>query len=118
MWAGLALLLARGAYAQPGAGYDIAGHWSAQVLGQVVTATFARQDKLLTGVVVVPDPLTGQKNTYHVAGVFADGNFAARHGSGHVIQGTVTGPREARAVFTPKGGPPMDLLLRRDRSGP
>ena len=101
-----------------GRAYDIAGHWSAMVLGQRVTADFTRQDKLITGVVIVPDPLTGQNNTYHVAGVFVDGNFAARHGSGHVIQGAVTGPGEAQAVFTPKNGPPMNLTLTRDRAAP
>lgn len=108
-------LSVRDVRAQPAARYDIAGHWTAQVLGQTVTAAFDRQDKMITGVVVVPDPLTGQKNTYHVAGVFVDGNFAARHGSGHVLQGTMTGPGDAQAVFTPKGGPPMTLTLKRDR---
>jgi hypothetical protein len=117
---GLALALlaiaATGGLAQK-PGLDIAGNWTASVLGQTVTASFSRQDKMISGVVIVPDLLTGQKNTYHVAGVFVDGKFAARHGSGHVIQGTVTGPGEAQAVFTPNGGPPMNLTLRRDRPG-
>lgn len=117
-WVVLALaLVPAGALAQK-PGYDIAGNWTAFVLGQRVTASFTRQDKMISGVVIVPDPLTGQNNTYHVAGVFVDGNFAARHGSGHVIQGSMTGPGEAKAVFTPKNGPPMDLTLTRDRAAP
>ena len=91
---------------------DIAGDWTAVVLGQEVTATFTRQGDMIQGVVVIPD-IGGGKNTYHVAGVILGADFAAQHGSGHLLKGTLTGPNEAAAVFSPKTGPNIPLHLKR-----
>lgn len=94
------------------AGNDIAGDWTATVLGQQVTASFTRQGDMISGVIVLPD-INGGTNTYHVAGVVLGDDFAAQHGSGHLLKGTLIGPDEARAVFTPKSGPSLPLILKR-----
>ena len=99
------------------AGHDIVGHWTAEALGQTVTADFTRQGDMIYGVVVIPDPLSGGSNTYHVAGVILGDEFAAQHASGHLLKGTLTGPDTAEAVFAPKSGPSLKLRLTR-RSGP
>ncbi len=96
---------------------DIAGNWTATVLGQEVTASFTRDGDMIHGVVVIPDPINGGSNTYHVAGVVLGNQFAAQHGSGHLLKGTMTGPNAAEAVFIPKNGPSMNLHLKR-RAGP
>jgi hypothetical protein len=113
----LLLVLSAGpASAQTKVSGDIAGDWTASVLGQTVTANFVRQGDTLTGVVVVPD-LGGGSNTYHVIGFFHNGQFVARHASGHVLQGAMTGPNEAQAVFKSKSAPTLTLtLLRRPLS--
>jgi len=106
----LGLLAGRPALAQvPG---DIAGDWTASVLGQEVTASFTRQGDMLYGVIVIPD-IGGGTNTYHVAGVVLGDQFAAQHASGHLLKGTVVGPNDAEAVFTPKSGPPLNLVFKR-----
>ncbi|KHK01809.1 hypothetical protein NY78_2628 [Desulfovibrio sp. TomC] len=98
------------AAAQKDAG--IVGNWSATVLGQQVTASFTRKDDMIFGVIVIPD-MGGTSNTYHVAGVILGAEFAAQHGSGHLLKGTLTGPDTAEAVFTPKSGPSLPLHLTR-----
>jgi len=116
MLAGLLLLALQAApvLAQPAG--DIAGDWTASVFGQTVTANFTRQGDMIYGVVVIPE-IGGGSNTYHLAGVIVNGQFAAQHGSGHLLKGSMLGPNEAQAVFTPKSGPPLDLTLIR-RSAP
>ena len=99
------------------AGHDIVGHWAAEALGQTVTADFTRQGDMIYGVVVIPDPISGGSNTYHVAGVILGDEFAAQHASGHLLKGRLTGPDTAEAVFAPKSGPSLKLRLTR-RSGP
>ena len=99
------------------AGHDIVGAWAAEALGQTVTASFTRQGDMIYGVVVIPDPLSGGSNTYHVAGVILGDEFAAQHASGHLLKGTLTGPDTAEAVFAPKSGPSLKLRLTR-RAGP
>ena len=94
-------------------GHDIVGHWTAEALGQTVTADFTRQGDMIYGVVVIPDPISGGSNTYHVAGVILGDEFAAQHASGHLLKGAMVGPNEAQAVFTPKSGPPLNLVLKR-----
>jgi len=91
---------------------DIAGDWTAMVLGQTVTASFTRQGSMISGVVVIPE-LGGGSNTYHLAGVVLNNEFAAQHGSGHLLKGAMLGPNDAEAVFTPKSGPPLQLHLKR-----
>ncbi len=91
---------------------DIAGDWTASVLGQTVTASFTRQGDMIAGVVVIPD-IGGGSNTYHVAGVVLGNDFAAQHGSGHLLKGAMTGPNTAEAVFSPKNGPSMPMKLQR-----
>ncbi len=91
---------------------DLTGDWTATVLGQPVTASFTRQGDMLYGVIVIPD-IGGGSNTYHVAGVVLGDEFAAQHGSGHLLKGTMLGPNEARAVFSPKNGPPLNLVFKR-----
>ena len=98
-------------------GHDIVGDWTAEALGQTVTASFTRQGDMIYGVVVIPDPMSGGSNTYHVAGVILGDEFAAQHASGHLLKGTLTGPDTAEAVFAPKSGPSLKLRLTR-RSGP
>ena len=110
LWLGLAAP----APAQQDAG--IVGTWSASVLGQEVTASFTRQGDMIYGVVVLPD-VSGGSNTYHLAGVILGAEFAAQHGSGHLLKGRLTGPNTAEAVFTPKSGPALALHLVR-RTGP
>ena len=95
---------------------DIAGNWSAVVLGQEITASFTRQGDMINGVVTIPD-IGGGSNVYHVAGVILGADFAAQHGSGHLLKGTLTGPDTAEAVFSPKNGPSLTLHLQR-RAGP
>lgn len=112
--AGLWLGLASVALAQKDAG--IVGNWSASVFGQEVTASFTRQGDMIYGVIVIPD-VGGGTNTYHVAGVILGAEFAAQHGSGHLLKGTLTGPDTAEAVFSPKSGPSLPLHLVR-RAGP
>uniref|UniRef100_I2PWC6 Uncharacterized protein n=1 Tax=Desulfovibrio sp. U5L TaxID=596152 RepID=I2PWC6_9BACT len=111
--AGLCLLafLAGGPAVARAAG-DIAGEWTASVLGQEVTASFTRQGDMIYGVIVIPD-IGGGSNTYHVAGVVLGDQFAAQHASGHLLKGTMVGPNEAQAVFSPKSGPPLNLVLKR-----
>jgi len=94
------------------AGLDIVGDWTASVLGQEVTASFTRQGDIIRGVVIVPD-IGGGSNTYHLAGVILGADFAAQHGSGHLLKGTLTGPGTAEAVFSPKTGPSLTLHLTR-----
>ena len=106
--------IASPALAQKDAG--IVGAWSASVLGQEVTANFTRQGDMIYGVVVIPD-MGGGSNTYHLAGVILGNEFAAQHGSGHLLKGRLTGPNTAEAVFSPKSGPSMPLHLTR-RAGP
>lgn len=108
--AGLFLGFCATGWAQPAP--DIAGQWTASVLGQEVTATFTRHGDMINGVVVIPD-ITGGTNTYHVAGVILGADFAAQHGSGHLLKGHLTGPDQAEAVFSPKNGPAMTLHLKR-----
>ncbi|WP_029460706.1 hypothetical protein [Solidesulfovibrio alcoholivorans] len=110
----LAVMIALPALAQRAA--DIAGNWSAVVLGQEITADFTRQGDMINGVVAIPD-IGGGKNIYHVAGVILGADFAAQHGSGHLLKGTLTGPDTAEAVFSPKTGPSLTLHLKR-RAGP
>ena len=98
-------------------GHDIVGNWAAEALGQTVTASFTRQGDMIYGVVVIPDPISGGSNTYHVAGVILGDEFAAQHASGHLLKGTLTGPDTAEAVFAPKSGPSLKLRLTR-RAGP
>lgn len=102
------------ALAQKDAG--IVGAWSASALGQEVTVNFTRQGDMIYGVVVIPD-LGGGANTYHLAGVIVGAEFAAQHGSGHLLKGRLTGPNTAEAVFSPKSGPSLPLHLTR-RAGP
>ncbi len=97
--------------------HDIVGNWTAEALGQTVTASFTRQGDMIYGVVVIPDPISGGSNTYHVAGVILGDEFAAQHASGHLLKGTLTGPDTAEAVFAPKSGPSLKLRLTR-RAGP
>lgn len=99
--------------ARAAGGHDIVGHWAAEALGQTVTADFTRQGDMIYGVVVIPDPLSGGSNTYHVAGVILGDEFAAQHASGHLLKGTLTGPDTAEAVFAPKSGPSLKLRLTR-----
>ena len=110
----LAVLAALPALAQQAV--DIAGNWSAVVLGQEITASFTRQGDMINGVVTIPD-IGGGSNVYHVAGVILGADFAAQHGSGHLLKGTLTGPDTAEAVFSPKTGPSLTLHLKR-RAGP
>ena len=110
LWLGLAVP----AQAQQDAG--IVGTWSAAVLGQEVTANFTRQGDMIYGVVVLPD-ISGKTNTYHLAGVIVGADFAAQHGSGHLLKGRLTGLNTAEAVFTLKSGPAVPLHLVR-RTGP
>lgn len=111
-WLWLTIAVAAAAQGAP----DIAGQWTASVLGQEVTASFTRQGDMIQGVVVIPD-ISGGTNTYHVAGVILGPDFAAQHGSGHLLKGTLTGPNDAEAVFAPKSGPSLTLHLKR-RAGP
>ena len=97
--------------------HDIVGAWTAEALGQTVTASFTRQGDMIYGGVVIPAPLSGGSNTYHVAGVILGDEFAAQHASGHLLKGTLTGPDTAEAVFAPKSGPSLKLRLTR-RAGP
>lgn len=106
----LAVLAGRPAGAQ--AAGDISGEWTATVLGQEVTASFTRQGDMIYGVIVIPE-FGGGSNTYHVAGVVLGDQFAAQHASGHLLKGTMVGPNEAQAVFSPKSGPPLNLVLKR-----
>ena len=107
------LLLVAAAFAGPArTGNEIAGDWTATVLGQEVTAAFARQGDMISGVIVIPD-IGGGTNTYHVAGVILGNEFAAQHGSGHLLKGTLVGPDEAHAVFKPKSGPSLNLVFKR-----
>ena len=99
--------------ARAAGGHDIVGSWAAEALGQTVTASFTRQGDMIYGVVVIPDPLSGGSNTYHVAGVILGDEFAAQHASGHLLKGTLTGPDTAEAVFAPKSGPSLKLRLTR-----
>ncbi len=108
----LALLwLIAAAHAAP---LDLTGKWSADVLGLTVTAEFTQKDKLLSGVLVLRD-LMGQSNTYHFSGTIVDGFFAAVHGSGHMLKGTMHGPNEADAELTLKDATPLPIQLRRVR---
>ncbi|WP_428562784.1 MAG: hypothetical protein ACP59X_22310 [Solidesulfovibrio sp. DCME] len=112
----LCLLFLSAGPARAQAGLDIVGNWTASVLGQEVTASFTRQGDMIRGVVVIPD-IGGGTNTYHLAGVILGADFAAQHGSGHLLKGTLTGPNTAEAVFSPKTGPSLALHLKR-RAGP
>ncbi len=106
-----AVWLAVAAQAAP---LDLTGRWEAQVLGFPVTAEFTQDGKLLSGVLVLRDA-AGQSSTYHLRGTIVDGFFAAVHGSGHMLRGTMRGPDEADGEFTPTGAPPLAIHLRRVR---
>ncbi|MFZ5811594.1 MAG: hypothetical protein ACOY4F_06090 [Thermodesulfobacteriota bacterium] len=93
---------------------DLTGKWSAEVVGLTVAAEFTQNDKLLSGVLVLRD-ITGQSNTYHFSGTIVDGFFAAVHGSGHMLRGTMHGPNEADAELTLKGAQPLPIHMRRVR---
>lgn len=110
--AGCLLLVATAFAGTAHTGNDVAGDWTATVLGQEVTASFTRQGDMISGVIVIPD-IGGGSNTYHVAGVILGNEFAAQHGSGHLLKGTLVGPDEAHAVFTPRSGPSLNLVLKR-----
>lgn len=105
------LWLTAAAHAAP---LDLTGKWAADVLGLTVTAEFTQNDKLLSGVLVLRD-ITGQNNTYHFSGTIVDGFFAAVHGSGHMLRGTMHGPNEADAELTLKDATPLPIHLRRVR---
>lgn len=96
------------------AALDLTGKWEAQGMGFPVTAEFTQKGKLLSGVLVLRD-ITGQSNTYHLSGTIVDGFFAAVHGSGHMLRGTMLGPNEADGEFTLKDAQPLPIHLRRVR---
>lgn len=77
---------------------DLTGNWEARVMGAAVTAEFAQDGQMFTGVMRIPEP-GGKVNVYHLAGAIFDEKFVALHGSGHVFEGRMTSPDTAEGVF-------------------
>ncbi len=103
------------AAAASAAGFDLTGRWEAEVLGANVAAEFEQTGKLLKGVLYVPD-INGKTNVYHLAGTVVDDQFAALHGSGHLLRGSMPDNNTAQGVFTLKTG--EKIPLRFHRCGP
>jgi len=92
--------------------YDLTGRWEADFFGARVTAEFAQDGQMFTGVMRVPEP-GGKIDVYHLAGAIFDAKFVALHGSGHVFEGMMTSPDEAEGTFKMADGPAFDVRLRR-----
>ena len=108
LWAGLAQAAV--------AGNDITGLWVASLYGNSVECHLEQRGEFLYGRVQVTTR-TGERNTYHVAGVVMNGEVRAMHGSGHGFVGRLEGANRVSGQFTFKDGPTIGLQAERTACG-
>ena len=82
---------------------NLSGRWSATYMGSAIQLIVKHNDKRVSGILVVRDPL-GKEDTYNFQGTFDGEHIVAAHHSGHSFRGTLTaGGRLVGTVFTKYG---------------
>lgn len=114
----LAAILPAGvpAGAQASASADVTGLWVADFFGNRVECHLEQRGQFLYGVAYV-HTRTGEKNTYHIAGLVLDNAIRAMHGSGNTFVGAVQGENTVAGTFAFKDGPSFAMQAERTMRG-
>jgi len=110
------LALALGAVIPAAASADMTGLWEAEFLGNRVECHLEQRGKFLYGVAYV-HTRTGERNTYHLAGMVDNGRVRAQHGSGNYYEGSLRGEDTTAGTFFFKDGPSLPVQAQRTARG-
>uniref|UniRef100_A0A7C4AIC7 DUF2147 domain-containing protein n=1 Tax=Fundidesulfovibrio putealis TaxID=270496 RepID=A0A7C4AIC7_9BACT len=95
---------------------DLTGLWKADFMGNRIECHLEQRGDFLYGLAYVYNR-SGERITYHLAGVVSGDRVRAMHGSGHVFDGTLQGPDAASGTFTFKDGPSFSMQAQRTAHG-
>jgi len=95
---------------------DVTGLWVADFFGNRVECHLEQRGQFLYGVAYV-HTRTGEKNTYHIAGLVLDNTIRAMHGSGNTFVGAVQGENTVAGTFAFKDGPSFAMQAERTKRG-
>jgi len=109
-WAclGVLLLAAVPAWAET----DITGLWRSEFYGNKVECHIEQRGQFIYGVVYV-NTQSGERNTYHVAGVVIGNHVRAQHGGGNYFDGDVQGDTASGTFHIKKNG--LSVAMRAER---
>ena len=94
---------------------DVTGLWQSEFYGNKVECHLEERGQFLYGVVYV-NTRTGERNTYHVAGMINGNHVRAQHGGGNYFEGEIAGDT-ASGTFHMKGCPPLAMKAERVKRG-
>lgn len=95
---------------------DITGLWVTSMYGNAVECHLEQRGQFLYGVAQVTTR-SGERNTYHLGGLIANGEVRASHGSGHGFVGKLEGENRIAGQFTFKDGPTIGMQAERTVCG-
>lgn len=95
---------------------DATGLWVATMYGNAVECHLEQRGSHIFGVAYVTTR-SGERNTYHLAGVILNGQVTAMHGAGHVFVGRLEGENHVSGQFTFKDGPSITMQAERVKCG-
>lgn len=95
---------------------DLTGLWVSSFMGNSVECHLEQRGDCLYGAAFVTTR-SGERNTYHMAGLMVNGKIVAMHGSGHLFQGQCRDADTITGEFTFKGGPTVSLQAKRTQRG-
>jgi hypothetical protein len=95
---------------------DVSGLWVSDFYGNRVECHIEQRGQFLYGVAYVTTR-TGERNTYHVAGLVQGRHIRAQHGGGNYFEGDVEGADQVSGTFYMKNGPSIAMQAERIKRG-
>lgn len=95
---------------------DMTGMWVSDFYGNRVECHLEQRGEFLYGVAYV-FTRAGERNTYHLAGLYLDNTIRALHGSGNSFIGALQGDDKAAGTFFFKDGPSFAMQAERVKRG-
>ncbi|KAF0234993.1 MAG: hypothetical protein FD177_152 [Desulfovibrionaceae bacterium] len=95
---------------------DVTGLWVADFFGNRVECHLEQRGQFLYGVAYVLTR-TGERNTYHIAGLVLDNTIRAMHGGGNTFVGAVQDENVVAGTFAFKDGPSFAMQAERTMRG-
>jgi hypothetical protein len=95
---------------------DVSGLWVADFYGNRVECHIEQRGQYLYGVVYVTTR-SGERNTYHVAGLVQGNHLRAQHGGGNYFEGDLENENKASGTFYVKDGPSVAMQAERIKKG-
>ncbi|WP_243311805.1 hypothetical protein [Fundidesulfovibrio agrisoli] len=111
-----AVLLALALALPAAASADMTGLWEADFMGNRVECHLEQRGNFLYGVAYV-FTRSGDRNTYHLAGMVDHGRIRAQHGSGNYFEGALQNADTAAGTFYFKDGPSVPMQAKRTAKG-